>query len=70
MAVALISAFPILVTYTETGMVPRLPTALAATGLALLASLSLASAFILDSVRHGRLEARRLFYLRFRASGT
>ncbi len=70
MAVALMAGLPIFVTYAETGLVPRFPTAIAATGLAVLASLSLASAFILDSIRHGRLEARRLFYLRLPASGT
>ena len=65
--VALLLAAPIFVTYAETGLVPRLPTALGATGVALLAFLSLASAFILDSVRHGRLEMRRLSYLRLPA---
>ena len=61
--VALIIAAPIFVTYAKTGLVPRFPTAIAATGIMILAFLSLASAFILDSVRHGRLETRRLFYL-------
>ena len=68
-ALALILAFPIFVTYAETGLVPRFPTAIAATGIVILAFLSLASALILDSVRHGRLEARRLFYLRLSATG-
>ena len=67
MLLAFALAAPILVTYLETGLVPRLPTAVAATGLTILASLSLACAIILDSVRHGRLEIRRLFYLRLAA---
>jgi glycosyltransferase involved in cell wall biosynthesis len=67
MLTALGVAFPILLTYLETGLVPRLPTAVAATGLTILASLSFACAIILDSVRHGRLENRRLFYLRLPA---
>lgn len=67
-AFALALAFPIFVTYAETGLVPRFPTAIAATGIIILAFLSLASAFILDSVRHGRLETRRLFYLRLPAA--
>ena len=54
-------------TYLDTGLVPRLPTAVAATGLTILASLSFACAIVLDSVRHGRLEMRRLFYLRHSA---
>ena len=64
MGSALVLAAPLLVTYLETGLVPRLPTAVAATGLTILASLSFACAVVLDSVRHGRLEMRRLFYLR------
>ena len=61
---ALALAAPIFITYAETGLVPRFPTAIAATGISILAFLSLACALILDSVRHGRLETRRLFYLR------
>ncbi len=67
MLIALALAFPLLLTYLATGLVPRLPTAVAATGLTILASLSFACAIILDSVRHGRLEIRRLFYLRLPA---
>jgi glycosyltransferase involved in cell wall biosynthesis len=65
-ALALVSVIlgaPIFITFAETGAVPRFPTAIGATGIMILAFLSLASAFILDSVRHGRLETRRLFYL-------
>ena len=65
---SILLAAPIFVTYAETGLVPRFPTAIAATGVMILAFLSLASAFILDSVRHGRLETRRLFYLRLSAA--
>jgi glycosyltransferase involved in cell wall biosynthesis len=53
----------IVVEYMETHLVPRLPTAVLATGLALLASLSLACGMILDSVARGRREAKRLAYL-------
>jgi glycosyltransferase involved in cell wall biosynthesis len=67
LAFALLLAAPIFVTYAQTGLVPRFPTAIAATGVTILAFLSLACAFILDSVRHGRLETRRLFYLRLSA---
>jgi glycosyltransferase involved in cell wall biosynthesis len=54
---------PVIMTYLETGLVPRFPTAILSTGIMLLAFLSLASGFILDSVTHGRRELRRLFYL-------
>ena len=65
---ALVLAYPIVVTYLDTGLVPRFPTAILATGLMLLAFLSLASGFILDTVTHGRRELKRLFYLAADAS--
>jgi hypothetical protein len=60
---------PIFITFAETGAAPRFPTAIAATGVMILAFLSLACAFILDSIPHGRLETRRLFYLLTPAAG-
>jgi glycosyltransferase involved in cell wall biosynthesis len=71
-ALALISlglAVPIVVTFMETGLVPRVPTAILATGVMLLAFLSLASGFILDNVTRGRRELKRLAYLAFPAPG-
>jgi len=56
-------AAPIVVTYLETGLVPRVPTAILSTGLMILAFLSLASGFVLDTVTHGRREMKRLIYL-------
>jgi hypothetical protein len=43
--------------------VPRLPTAVLNTGLMLLASLSVVTGFILDTVTRGRKEAKMLCYL-------
>lgn len=63
MLLALVLAWPLMVTWLETGLVPRFPTAILATGIALAAFLSLACGLILDSVARGRLEAKRLFYL-------
>lgn len=60
---ALILGFPLLSTYLETGLVPRFPTAILATGLMLLAGLSLGCGLILDSVARGRLEQKRILYL-------
>jgi len=54
---------PIIVEYERTGLVPRLPTAVLATGLVLLSWLSFVCGLILDSVSRGRLEAKRLAYL-------
>lgn len=56
-------ALPILSTYLRSGEVPRLPTAVLAMGLELLAMLSLACGLILDSVARGRREAKRMAYL-------
>jgi glycosyltransferase involved in cell wall biosynthesis len=60
---AVVLAYPIVVSYIETGLVPRFPTAILATGLMILACLSLTGGFILDTVTHGRREMKRLFYL-------
>jgi glycosyltransferase involved in cell wall biosynthesis len=62
-AAAIILAIPVLITFIQTGLVPRLPTAILSTGLMLLASLSLTCGLILDNVTRGRQEMKRLFYL-------
>jgi glycosyltransferase involved in cell wall biosynthesis len=62
-ALALVLAIPLLVTYVETGLVPRFPTAILVTGLIILAAMSFACGLILDTVVRGRREVRRLFYL-------
>jgi hypothetical protein len=54
---------PVVLEFLATGLVPRLPTALLATGLTLLAFLSLTCGLILDSVSRGRKELKRLAYL-------
>ena len=56
-------AWPIATHYLSTGLVPRLPTAVLSTGLALLGFLSLTCGLILDSIARGRREVRRLHYL-------
>jgi hypothetical protein len=56
-------AFPIVVTFLQTGLVPRFPTAVLATGLMVLASLSLVCGLILDTVTRGRQEMKRMCYL-------
>jgi hypothetical protein len=54
---------PVVLEFLATQMVPRLPTALLATGLVLLAFLSLTCGLVLDAIARGRKEARRLAYL-------
>lgn len=60
---ALTLAIPLFLTYFETGLVPRLPTAVLVCAMMVLAFLSLASGLILDSVSLGRREIKRLHYL-------
>lgn len=62
-------AIPIVMTYLETGLVPRLPTAVLATGLMLSAFLCMAAGLILDTVTRGRREMKLLAYLSHRAPG-
>ncbi len=56
-------AWPVVMEYLETGLVPRFPTAILSTGLTLLGFLSLACGLILDTVTHSRQEIKRLHYL-------
>ena len=62
-------AIPVVATYLETGLVPRLPTAVLATGLMILAFLSTAIGLVLDTVTRGRREMKLLAYLALRAPG-
>ena len=68
-ALALVLTIPLAITYVETGLVPRFPTAILATGLMILAALSFFAGLILDTVVRGRREVRRLHYLSFPAPG-
>jgi hypothetical protein len=47
----------------ETGLVPRLPTALLSTALMLLGAILLICGIVLDTVTRGRIEVKRLAYL-------
>jgi glycosyltransferase involved in cell wall biosynthesis len=62
-------AIPLVVTYVQEGVVPRLPTAVLSTGLMLLAFLSIAVGLILDTVTRGRREQKLIAYLALRAPG-
>ena len=66
---ALILATPLLFTYLETGLVPRFPTAVLATGMTIVAVLCIFTGLILDTVTRGRREIRRLAYLAQPAPG-
>ena len=66
---ALALAFPLLETYERTGLAPRFPTAILSTGIMILAFLSLACGFVLDTVTRGRREMKRLHYLQQQPPG-
>jgi glycosyltransferase involved in cell wall biosynthesis len=60
---SVLAGAPVVTEYVQTGLVPRLPTAVLATGLMVLAFLSLTCGLILDTVTRGRWEAKRMAYL-------
>ena len=71
LAIASISlTVPIFLTYFERGIVPRLPTAVLATGMMLLAFLSVVAGLVLDTVTKGRREMKLIAYLQQRAPGS
>ena len=63
LALALILSIPLILTYLDTGLVPRVPTAILITGMAIVAVLCFFAGLILDTVTRGRREVRRLAYL-------
>ncbi|MEO7504424.1 MAG: glycosyltransferase family 2 protein [Sphingomicrobium sp.] len=66
---AILLAVPLVLTYLDTGLVPRLPTAILVTGLGIVAVLCFFAGLILDTVTRGRREMRRLAYLSLPAPG-
>ena len=61
--ISLTLSFPLLITYVDTGLVPRFPTAILVSGIMILAFLVMACGAILDSVSRGRREVKRMHYL-------
>ena len=61
--VSLLMTYPLIITYLQTGLVPRLPTVVLATGIMLLAFISAVCGIILDTVSRGRRESKRMIYL-------
>lgn len=60
---SLCAGLPVVAEFRQTGLVPRLPTALLAAALAIMSFLSFACGLILDTVSRGRAESKRLAYL-------
>jgi len=62
-AVSILLGAPVVADFLKTHQVPRLPTAVAATGLMVIAFLAMTAGMILDTVTRGRWEAKRIAYL-------
>lgn len=61
--VSVVLAWPVVTTFLESGLVPRLPTAVLSMGLMIVGFLSLTCGLILETVTRGRREMKRLRYL-------
>ncbi len=66
---AIVLSIPLAITYVQTGLVPRVPTAILATGITVIAVLCFFTGLILDTVTRGRREVRRLAYLSLAGPG-
>jgi len=66
----LLLSLPVLQHFSETGLVPRLPTAVLSMGLVLAGLLSLACGLVLETVTRGRQEAKRMAYLSLPGPGS
>ena len=66
---AILLSVPLVQTYLQTGLVPRIPTAILVTGMTIVAVLCFFTGLILDTVTRGRREVRRLAYLSLKAPG-
>jgi len=60
---SIVLAIPLVLEFLQTGLVPRIPTAVLSTGLMLVSVLSFVSGLILDTVTRGRRELKRMHYL-------
>jgi glycosyltransferase involved in cell wall biosynthesis len=61
--VAFVLSVPLLITYLETGLVPRVPTAILSVALVIVGVLSIFTGLILDMTTKTRREMKRLIYL-------
>ena len=70
LVLSLVLGIPVVIEFAQTGLVPRFPTAILATGIMLLAFLSLTCGIILETVTTARREMKRLAYLQIPLPGT
>lgn len=64
---AMLLATPLVFTYAQTGMVPRLPTAVLSMGMVLIGTVTAVCGLILDSLARARLEAKRAVFLSYKS---
>ncbi|KAB1663011.1 glycosyltransferase [Pseudoclavibacter sp. CFCC 13611] len=67
MVAAMIFGVPVLIDFAQTGLVPKLPSAVLASSLAILGFISLSIGMMLDGIRRNRHENARLLYLQYPA---
>jgi len=67
---SVVLVIPIVIEFLHTGLVPRYPTFIFATGLMILSFLSLTCGLVLDTVTRGRREMKRMRYLAIPAPST
>lgn len=67
MVAAGIMSLPLMLTYFQTGLVPRFPTAVLATGIVIIGVISAVCGLILDSLARARIEAKRAVFLGYSA---
>ena len=68
-AAGLVLMLPVVATWLETGLVPRLPTAVVATGLFIIGFMMAGCGLILDSVSRSRVDQKRILFLTVPALG-
>lgn len=64
---ALLLSAPLVLTYLQTGLVPRFPTAILATGITIIGVVCAMCGLILDSLARARIEAKRAVFLAYPA---
>jgi len=68
--VSVVLGLPVVFEWLRTGLVPRFPTAILASGIMIMACLSLTVGLVLETVTRGRQELKRLIYLQLPLIGT
>lgn len=68
--VSVVLGLPVVFEWLKTGLVPRFPTAILASGIMIMACLSLTVGLVLETVTRGRQELKRLIYLQLPLTGS